>query len=96
MATTGAIESEENMREWTETMREPPDKIGGGYVYRGMIDRGAKYKDTVSGEVKDFICEDGRKYIGLLDGNGEPLKIGEPLHTLWFKVRGVDERDSSR
>lgn len=84
------------MREWTETMREPPDKIEGGYVYTGRIDSGTEYKDAVSGEVKAFIGEDGRKYIGLLNGRGEALQSGEPLHILWFKVREVDERESSR
>jgi hypothetical protein len=77
-------------------MREPPDKIEGGYVYRGAIDRGTKYKDAASGEVKDFTGEDGRKCIGLLNGRGEPLQIGEPLHILWFAVRKVDQQDSSR
>jgi hypothetical protein len=77
-------------------MREPPDKIEGGYVYRSMVDRGTKYKDAVTGEVKDFIGEDGRKYIGLLNGRGGPLQLGEPLHILWFAVRKVDEQDSSR
>ncbi|AMV30888.1 hypothetical protein VN12_02150 [Pirellula sp. SH-Sr6A] len=77
-------------------MREPPDKIEGGYVYRGMIDRGTKYKDAATGEIKDFTGEDGRKYIGLLNGRGEPLQLGEPLHILWFEVRKADERDLSK
>jgi hypothetical protein len=76
------------MREWTETMGEPPDKVEGGFVYKGMIQRGSQYKDS-DGNLQPFIGKDGRRYIGLLNEFGAPLQIGEPLHVLWFQKRKV-------
>jgi hypothetical protein len=70
-------------------MRVPSDKVEGGYLYRAFIHCGAKYKDPLTGELKDFIGEDGRRYIGLLNETGGPLKIGEPINILWFAIREV-------
>lgn len=76
------------MREWTETMGEPLDKIEGGYVHQGVIQRGSQYKDS-EGNLQPFIGEDGRRYIGLLNEFGAPLQTGEPLYVLWYKKRKV-------
>ena len=71
------------MREWTSDIKDPPETDG----RVGIVDRGTKYFDPVSCEQKEFVRADGSRFIGLLNGRGEPLKQGESLYILWFRVR---------
>lgn len=69
------------MREYTSTMENQT---------HGIVDRGPYWRDS-TGKQHPFVDEDGRRYIGLLNGSGGPLKIGEPLHILWFN-QGPDQK----
>lgn len=60
-----------------------------GFFYRD--EKGEKeFSDPVTHEItrcSPFKRADGSHYCGLLDAQGYPLKIGEPIIVLWFKIK---------
>jgi len=75
------------MREYTPTIDGPiRRKTKGGFVWGGYVERGPRYR-AADGTLQPFLDEDGRNYIGLLNTDGWPLAIGEPICIRWFKIR---------